>query len=557
MSFRIYSPKKKTYALSFAVVFILSILVSLIGMAIVVFSAGIEGTLIVSSEAPEFRDIKERLSNPVEVYVEALDREASFGDNAVSYTLRMSISHSTADKFSWNIKFSFENGTKLTKTFIFRYEINFVEIRFERGRITTFDFPLGSLKQWFRDVVNTSVFTGNQAWPTINVFYTFDIQGGGQPTGLNEGYYAGDLGLLFPEKSTGSLFLYLIDKANYENAESYRVISPLYTTRLQTPEEFFRSAGRIIVETIFIAPELWLNFFLLLGIVPTVLSLFFILIDSRLKLTTKMAHFWLKRSHGILGRFLEYLFITSFSGEWIVEEHLAKTYHFNQVRGQLNNIFKNWQESILIPASITGLILAVVWEPFSHAIFVQQFGIAFSISLFLLWLTPILFLVLFFPSVWLIREGGFKRIIFSERGDVTTISDLGDDLVAGISRFFGIPAFFALANKILPTETFLETQATPTLLATLSETVFGGIVDLNIQLPIRIVVAIATLLFLGGFFLPSSALLVFYLSSTDFVKAIKEIRAKVLSEKLATLGTLSPQLKPGMEEDTAVFSIRE
>jgi hypothetical protein len=168
---------------------------------------------------------------------------------------------------------------------------------------------------------------------------------------------------------------------------------------------------------------------------------------SRLIGGKRVTYYMLKLLNGKLGRLVSYIPVFDFQGDFFVEESFVNIIDLSGLRTTLKELYKQrWYDILVFPTALAS-ILAVF--------FVQNFpGEDQRIALVLTPLVSPIVLLLFlpyFPRIWAFNDGGVKRVVTSEQGDIVAVKPLGKILRDGLGiiiGFSGILSLGALAVEV-------------------------------------------------------------------------------------------------------------
>ncbi|MFW9855658.1 MAG: hypothetical protein ACFFFG_11385 [Candidatus Thorarchaeota archaeon] len=168
---------------------------------------------------------------------------------------------------------------------------------------------------------------------------------------------------------------------------------------------------------------------------------------SRLIGGKRVTYYMLKLLNGKLGRLVGYIPIFDFQGDFFVEERFVNVIDLSGLRSTIKELYKQrWYDVLVFPTALAS-ILAVF--------FVQNFpGQDQRVALVLTPLvTPIVLLLFlpYFPRIWAFNDGGVKRVVTSEQGDIVAVKPLGKILRDGLGiiiGFSGILSLGALAVEV-------------------------------------------------------------------------------------------------------------
>ncbi|MFW9778830.1 MAG: hypothetical protein ACFFE8_08250 [Candidatus Heimdallarchaeota archaeon] len=168
---------------------------------------------------------------------------------------------------------------------------------------------------------------------------------------------------------------------------------------------------------------------------------------SRLIGGKRVTYYMLKLLNGKLGRLVSYIPIFDFQGDFFVEERFVNVIDLSGLRSTIKELYKQrWYDVLVFPTALAS-ILAVF--------FVQNFpGEDQRVALVLTPLvTPVVLLLFlpYFPRIWAFNDGGVKRVVTSEQGDIIAVKPLGKILRDGLGiiiGFSGILSLGALAVEV-------------------------------------------------------------------------------------------------------------
>ncbi|MFX1250902.1 MAG: hypothetical protein ACFFCZ_04725 [Promethearchaeota archaeon] len=250
----------------------------------------------------------------------------------------------------------------------------------------------------------------------------------------------------------------------------------------------------------------------------------------KLNLETWLARWWISQTQGFIGRLLTFLRIASFDGNLILEDQLEVEQVSITSFGELVKSIRTYSKGVLIvPTGIVGLI----WAFFGGSLL-------FASPSFILWevfldlilyvavlLIPVIFVVVFFPAVTILRQSGLRIVKTDSNNEVVRVSNLGDNIFSIVGNIFGIGALF-LITGIWAGLIVYKNPNLPDLMVLL----FNAI----LSYPIGLLFAFTYLFVLIILFLPASALFLLDLFPERIITAVKQTRVQILQEGIAPFG---------------------
>lgn len=210
----------------------------------------------------------------------------------------------------------------------------------------------------------------------------------------------------------------------------------------------FLMIGRIILVTVAIGGGLGIIF------------AFFLIITRLSKLFggRYLTFLILKALHGKLGKFLSYIPIFDFIGDFFVDERLVNVINFSGVRPTLSELYKQrWYDILLFPTALASILTIF---------FVQYYPGEDKMEALVLspLLTPIVLvlILIYYPMIWAFNESGAKHMKISPQGDIIAIKPLGTILRDGLGIVIGFSGILSLGALAYEINTSAARQATTT-----------------------------------------------------------------------------------------------
>ena len=262
--------------------------------------------------------------------------------------------------------------------------------------------------------------------------------------------------------------------------------------------------------------------------------------------------FWtyqiLKSLNGKLGKIIGLIPFFDFNGEFFVEERFIDIIDLSSSWSTFKELFRQrWYDMIFFPTALAAIITivfvqsskndklaALVWSPI---------------------LSPIvlIFLLLYFPTIWAYNEGGFKRMEISPQGDIIAVKPLGKILREGIGIIVGFSGILSLGA--LATEITQSVAGQPTTTGQIN--VAGFTLDL-FGLLLLILWTIGLFLVLLGSIIVGASLLAINYLQTSHLKNIEYLRQRSDKDKLITnWGSVTYQFTPMPKETIYVKDDKE
>ena len=277
----------------------------------------------------------------------------------------------------------------------------------------------------------------------------------------------------------------------------------------------------------------------------------FILIVTRISQLFSGKHWTyliLRSLNGKLGKIVGMIPIFDFNGEFFVEERFIDVIDLSSSWSTFRELFRQrWYDMIFFPTSMAAILTIL---------FVQNSKIDKLTALVLSpLLSPIVlvFLLLYFPTIWAYNEGGFKRMEISPQGDIIAIKPLGKILREGIGIIVGFSGILSLGA--LATEITQSVAGQPTTTGQIN--VAGFTLDLFGLLLLILWTIGLFLVLLGSIIVGASILAVNYLQ-TAHLKNIEYLRQRSDKDKLITnWGSVTYQFTPMAKETIYVKDDKE
>ncbi|MFW9905202.1 MAG: hypothetical protein ACFFFH_12760, partial [Candidatus Thorarchaeota archaeon] len=210
----------------------------------------------------------------------------------------------------------------------------------------------------------------------------------------------------------------------------------------------FLMIGRIILVTVAIGGGLGILF------------AFFLIITRLSKLFggKHLTFLILKALHGKLGKFMSYVPIFDFIGDFFVDERLIDVIDFSGIRPTLSELYRQrWYDILLFPTALASILTIL---------FVQYYPGEDKTEALVLspLLTPIVLvlILIYYPLIFAFNEGGFKRMQLSPQGDIVAVKPLGNILRDGLGIVIGFSGILSLGALAYEINTSTVRQATTT-----------------------------------------------------------------------------------------------
>ncbi|MFX1538444.1 MAG: hypothetical protein ACFFDI_29990, partial [Promethearchaeota archaeon] len=210
----------------------------------------------------------------------------------------------------------------------------------------------------------------------------------------------------------------------------------------------FLMIGRIILVTIAIGGGLGILF------------AFFLIITRLSKLFggKHLTFFILRALHGKLGKFLSYIPIFDFIGDFFVDERLIDVIDFSGIKPTISELYKQrWYDILVFPTALASILTIF---------FVQYYPGEDKTDALVLspLLTPIvlILILIYYPLIFAFNEGGFKRMQLSPQGDIVAVKPLGNILRDGLGIVIGFSGILSLGALAYEINTSTARQATTT-----------------------------------------------------------------------------------------------
>ncbi|MFX1538105.1 MAG: hypothetical protein ACFFDI_28250, partial [Promethearchaeota archaeon] len=264
----------------------------------------------------------------------------------------------------------------------------------------------------------------------------------------------------------------------------------------------------------------------------TILIAILSFLGHKLNLETWFSRWWVSQTQGFIGRLLTFLRITSFDGRLILEDQLEVEEVPISSIGELVKSIRTHSKGILIvPIGITGLIWVFLGGDLVYGAPALILWDMFFLKPLILYITvlllPVIFVVLFFPAVTILRQSGLRIVRTDSNNEVVKVSNLGDTLFSLVGNIFGIGALFLLTGALVGLLEY-ENPDLPDLMVLF--------INAIISYPISLVYAFTYLFVLITLFLPASGLFLLDLFPERVITAVKQTRVQILQRGIAPFG---------------------
>ncbi|UCG90347.1 MAG: hypothetical protein JSU57_01050 [Candidatus Heimdallarchaeota archaeon] len=243
----------------------------------------------------------------------------------------------------------------------------------------------------------------------------------------------------------------------------------------------------------------------------------------------------LKALHGKVGKILSYIPIFDFIGDFFVDERLIDVINFSGIQPTLSELYRQrWYDILVFPTALASIL----------TIFFVQYYPGDKIQA-LVWspvLTPIVLvlILIYYPLIFALNEGGFKRLRLSPQGDIVSVKPLGNVLRDGLGIVIGFSGILSLGALAYEINTSAARQASTT-----GQIQIAGF-SLDIFSILLLVLWTLGLFFilLGSSFVGASILAVNYLQSSH-LDTIEYLRTKSEEKGVVTnWGSVNYQFSP-------------
>lgn len=152
--------------------------------------------------------------------------------------------------------------------------------------------------------------------------------------------------------------------------------------------------------------------------------------------------FMVKLLRGKLGDILSLFPFIEFRGEWFLEENFKNRMDFSNTTQILRELFiERWYDTLVFPTALAAV--------FGHLIIILLPKLGISTIYLIPLLTPalvLLVLMIYFPLIWTLDEGGFKMIITGKEGDIIKVKHLSSSIKGAFGTIVGIGGIFSLGD---------------------------------------------------------------------------------------------------------------
>ncbi|MFX1505300.1 MAG: hypothetical protein ACFFDC_04205 [Promethearchaeota archaeon] len=288
----------------------------------------------------------------------------------------------------------------------------------------------------------------------------------------------------------------------------------------------FLMIGRIILVTVAIGGGLGILF------------AFFLMITRLSKIFggRHLTFLILRALHGKLGKFMSYVPIFDFIGDFFVDERLIDVIDFSGIKPTLSELYRQrWYDILVFPTALASILTIF---------FVQYYPGEDKTEALVLspLLTPIvlILILIYYPLIFAFNEGGFKRMQLSPQGDIVAVKPLGNILRDGLGIVIGFSGILSLGALAYEINTSTVRQATTTgqlQVAGFSFDIFSILLLILWTLGLFFIL-------LGSSFVGASILAVNYLQ-TSHLDTIEYLRTKSEEKGVVTnWGSVTYQFSP-------------
>ncbi|MHA2248297.1 MAG: hypothetical protein ACXADY_25330 [Candidatus Hodarchaeales archaeon] len=152
--------------------------------------------------------------------------------------------------------------------------------------------------------------------------------------------------------------------------------------------------------------------------------------------------FMVKVLRGKFGDILSLFPFIEFRGEWFLEENFKNRMDFSNTTQILRELFiERWYDTLVFPTALAAV--------FGHLIIILLPKLEYRTINLIPLLTPtlvLLVLMIYFPLIWALDEGGFKMVITSREGDIIRVKHLSSSIKGAFGTIVGIGGVISLGD---------------------------------------------------------------------------------------------------------------
>lgn len=161
----------------------------------------------------------------------------------------------------------------------------------------------------------------------------------------------------------------------------------------------------------------------------------------------RINYFLLKMLNGKFGKIIDFFPMINVSGEWYLEEQFNNAIEFSEWRNIFKEIFvERWYDTLIFPVALFGVIYSTL-----DTLDNTPIGIYINpiLILPLSVLIVIMMLLIYFPLIWSLEEGGFKNIKTSREKGTESVQLISSAYREVIGISVGIGGLISITSNSL------------------------------------------------------------------------------------------------------------
>lgn len=168
-----------------------------------------------------------------------------------------------------------------------------------------------------------------------------------------------------------------------------------------------------------------------------------------------MTGIYIRLASGKIGNFIGLIPLFDFGGTWIVETKAKDEVNLSTGRGMYKELVLERGNDVLFFSSLVAAFLLILLGRLgfvslspANFLFNNLINEADFYAIIAGFIT-IFVLCLYFPSMWIFRDGEIKKIAIDEEGDVKSVKNVSNTYRQGLSLFIGFSSLIGIGNVAL------------------------------------------------------------------------------------------------------------
>jgi hypothetical protein len=167
-----------------------------------------------------------------------------------------------------------------------------------------------------------------------------------------------------------------------------------------------------------------------------------------------MTGIYIRIASGKIGNLIGLIPLFDFGGDWVVETKAKEEINLSTGRGMYKELVAERGGDIVIFSALLGSFLLVILEKISlisldPSVFHKVLSVNLNEGDFFAIITgfiSIFLLCLYIPSMWILKDGEVKKIIFDEENDIKNVTNVATTYRQGFSLFIGFSGLIGIGN---------------------------------------------------------------------------------------------------------------